>query len=170
MVVVGGSKAGADMALCFSRAGYDNMKWVYRTPYLFWKYELMFHNRSLLNKLRGLTTLVALLWALLSKTIAGGILKPVDTAAVPSPQRQHHTAAPAAAMGHRALPLLLGSGTSPFEATRQPSSGPPKAADLRPNPLTQVSSGALDSPLRMASYTTTGTSSTVIAVGGSNHR
>ena len=36
----------------------------------------------------------------------------------------------------RALPLLLGSGPSRFEATRQPSSGPPKAADLRPNPLT----------------------------------
>ena len=35
-----------------------------------------------------------------------------------------------------ALPLLLGSGPSRFEATRQPSSGPPKAADLRPNPLT----------------------------------
>ena len=62
------------MALCFSRAGYDNMKWVYRTSYIFWKYELMFHNRSLLNMLRGLTTVVALLWALLSKTIAGGIM------------------------------------------------------------------------------------------------
>jgi hypothetical protein len=36
----------------------------------------------------------------------------------------------------RALPLLLGNGLSPFEATRQPSSGPPKAVDLRPNPLT----------------------------------
>ena len=36
----------------------------------------------------------------------------------------------------RALPLLLGSGPSPFEATRQPSSGRPKAEDRRPNPLT----------------------------------
>jgi hypothetical protein len=36
----------------------------------------------------------------------------------------------------RALPLLLGSGPSPFEAIRQPSSGRPKAEDLRPNPLT----------------------------------
>ena len=35
-----------------------------------------------------------------------------------------------------ALPLLLGSGPSPFEATRQPSSGRPKAEDLRPKPLT----------------------------------
>ena len=35
-----------------------------------------------------------------------------------------------------ALPLLLGSGPSPFEATRQPSCGPPKTEDLRPNPLT----------------------------------
>ena len=32
--------------------------------------------------------------------------------------------------------MFLGSGPSPFEATRQPSSGPPKAEDLRANPLT----------------------------------
>ena len=36
----------------------------------------------------------------------------------------------------RALPLLLGSGPIPFEATRQPSSGRPKSEDLRPKPLT----------------------------------
>ena len=30
----------------------------------------------------------------------------------------------------------MGSARSPFEATSQPSSGPPKAADLRANPLT----------------------------------
>ena len=36
----------------------------------------------------------------------------------------------------RALPILLGSGPSPFNATCQPSSGPAEAADLRPNPLT----------------------------------
>ena len=38
----------------------------------------------------------------------------------------------------RALPILLGSGPSPFDATRQPFSGPAEAADLRPNPLTQA--------------------------------
>ena len=36
----------------------------------------------------------------------------------------------------RALPLLLGSGPSPFEATRQPSKGRPETEDLRPNPPT----------------------------------
>ena len=36
----------------------------------------------------------------------------------------------------RAPRLILDSALSRFEATRQPSSGPPKAADLRPNPLT----------------------------------
>ena len=36
----------------------------------------------------------------------------------------------------RALPLVLGSAASPFEATSQPSKGRPKAEDLRPNPLT----------------------------------
>ena len=38
----------------------------------------------------------------------------------------------------RAPRLILGSAGSRFEATRQPSSGPPKAADLRPNPLTGI--------------------------------
>ena len=37
-------------------------------------------------------------------------------------------------MGQRAF--LLGSGPSPFEATRQPSKGCPETEDLRPNPLT----------------------------------
>ena len=32
--------------------------------------------------------------------------------------------------------MILGSAASRFEATRQPSSGPSKAADLRPDPLT----------------------------------
>ena len=36
----------------------------------------------------------------------------------------------------RAPRLILGSAPSRFEATSQPSSGRPKAADLRPNPLT----------------------------------
>ena len=36
----------------------------------------------------------------------------------------------------RVFPLVLGSAASPFEATRQTSSGPPKAADLRPKPRT----------------------------------
>ena len=34
------------------------------------------------------------------------------------------------------LSLLLGSGSSPFEATGQPSKGRPETEDLRPNPLT----------------------------------
>ena len=41
----------------------------------------------------------------------------------------------------RAPRLILGSAPSPFEATRQPSSGPPKATDLRPNPLTGMAIG-----------------------------
>ena len=50
-------------------------------------------------------------------------------------QRQRPTATPATAMGS-VFPLVLGSAASPFEATRQPSSRPPKAEDLRPDPLT----------------------------------
>ena len=41
----------------------------------------------------------------------------------------------------RAPRLILDSASSPFEATRQPSSGPTKAADPRPNPLTGAAAG-----------------------------
>ena len=37
----------------------------------------------------------------------------------------------------RAPRSILGSAPSRFEATRQPSSGPPTATDLRPNPLSR---------------------------------
>ena len=46
-----------------------------------------------------------------------------------------------------ALPLLLGSGPSPFEATRQPAKGCPETEDLRPNPLAGT---ACTQPMRRA--------------------
>ena len=75
-------------------------------------------------------------WYILSEELAGGgrMLEPVDTAAAfasgsaPRPSLPQPWAS--------ALPLLLRSGPSPVEATSQPSIGPPKAADLRPKPLT----------------------------------
>ncbi|CAE8636876.1 unnamed protein product [Polarella glacialis] len=71
VVVVGGSMAACDLALCFQRAGYETYDWVFRTPYLFWKYEAVFHNRSFLNALRGFSTVVGLLLSLVSQTLAG---------------------------------------------------------------------------------------------------
>eukprot|EP00553_Chaetoceros_curvisetus_P009847 CAMPEP_0204613776 /NCGR_PEP_ID=MMETSP0717-20131115/1691_1 /ASSEMBLY_ACC=CAM_ASM_000666 /TAXON_ID=230516 /ORGANISM="Chaetoceros curvisetus" /LENGTH=598 /DNA_ID=CAMNT_0051626309 /DNA_START=294 /DNA_END=2090 /DNA_ORIENTATION=- len=73
VVVVGGSKAGCDLALSFQRGGYDKFSWLYRTPYIFWKYEVMFHNRSITNTLRGFTTIVALLMTLVSQRLSGWI-------------------------------------------------------------------------------------------------
>ena len=61
-------------------------------------------------------------------------LKPVDTAAALASGST--TQQPLSQPWARVLPLFLCSGPSPFEATRQPSSGPSEAADLRPNPLT----------------------------------
>ena len=53
VVVIGGSKTACDLALCFQRAGYDDFDWVFRKPYLFHKYEHFFHDRSLINTMRG---------------------------------------------------------------------------------------------------------------------
>ena len=63
----------------------------------------------------------------------GRILWPVDTDGRPR-QRQHPLPQPWA----RALPRIVTTGPSPFKATRQPSKGPPKAADRRPNPLAGI--------------------------------
>lgn len=71
VVVVGGSKAACDLALCFQRAGYGAYDWVSRTPYLFLKYEAICHNRSFLNALRGFSTVVGVLLSLVSQTLAG---------------------------------------------------------------------------------------------------
>ena len=73
IVVVGGSRAACDMVLCFQRAGYKNFEWVYRKPYVFWKYEVLFHDRSFLNILRGITTVVALPSSLISSKLMGCI-------------------------------------------------------------------------------------------------
>ena len=74
VVVVGGSKAGSDIVLCFQRAGYQAFDWVYRSPYIFWKYELMFKNESFVNMLRGFTTILAILWSLVSMTLSGWMM------------------------------------------------------------------------------------------------
>ena len=61
-------------------------------------------------------------------------LKPVDTAAALG---SGSTARPPLPQPRAsALALLLGSGPSPFEATRQHSKGRPETEDLRPKPLT----------------------------------
>ena len=71
VLVVGGSKSGCDMALCFQRSGYDNFNWLYRIPYIFWKYECILHDRSFKNVLRGFTTVIGLLISLVSESLSG---------------------------------------------------------------------------------------------------
>ena len=73
VVVVGGSKSGCDLALCFQRSGYDKFRWLYRKPYLFFKYEVVCHNRSLFNTLRGFTTIIGLLMSLVSDRLSGWV-------------------------------------------------------------------------------------------------
>ena len=68
---------------------------------------------------------------------ARSILKPVDTAAALASGST--TRPPLSQPWARVLPLFLGSGPSPFEATRQPSKGRPETEDLRSNPLTGTS-------------------------------
>jgi len=71
VVVVGGSKAACDQMLNFHRAGYTNVTWVYRKSYLFWKYEVTFHDRSFFSILRGISTVMGMLVAVVSPALAG---------------------------------------------------------------------------------------------------
>ena len=65
------------------------------------------------------------------------ILKPVDMAAALA---SGSTTRPLLSQPWAsALPLLLGRGPNPFEATHQPSSGRAEAEELRSNPLTGMS-------------------------------
>ena len=61
-------------------------------------------------------------------------LKPVDSAA--SLARSSTTRPLLPQPWASTLALLLRSGPSPFEATRQPSKGRPETEDVPPNPLT----------------------------------
>lgn len=62
VIVVGGGKAAVDMVLSFRRSGHQNVTWMMRKPYLFYKYEVLLHNGSLLNKIRGVSYLCTMLW------------------------------------------------------------------------------------------------------------
>ena len=73
VIIVGGGKAACDVVLSFRRAGYTNFTWLMRKPYLFYRYETLFHNGSLLNKMRGLSYLATVLWTGVSSKL-GAIL------------------------------------------------------------------------------------------------
>lgn len=62
VIIVGGGKAACDVVLGFRRAGYTNFTWLMRKPYLFYRFETLFHNGSLPNKMRGLSYLATVLW------------------------------------------------------------------------------------------------------------
>lgn len=69
VLVVGGGKAACDVALSFHRAGYNNFTWMMRKPYLFYKFEVLLHNASFKNKVRGLSYLSTVLWCGVSKRL-----------------------------------------------------------------------------------------------------
>jgi len=53
VLVVGGGKGGSDMVINFVDADYKNYEWAVRKNYVFWKYERVFHDRSVLNMFGG---------------------------------------------------------------------------------------------------------------------
>ncbi len=73
VIIVGGGKAGVDVALSLRRAGYGNFTWLMRKPFLFYKFESLLHDASFKNKVRGISYLCTVLWCGVS-TKLGAIL------------------------------------------------------------------------------------------------
>jgi len=60
VAVVGAGKSGADMVSAFHCIGHKEVTWVMRKPYYYFRYETLFHARTLIAKLRALLCLVGL--------------------------------------------------------------------------------------------------------------
>ncbi len=73
VVVIGGGKASCDVVLGLRRAGYENVTWVMRKPYLFYRFESLLHDASPRNRLRGITYLATVLYTGLSQRL-GAVL------------------------------------------------------------------------------------------------
>jgi len=64
VLVVGGSKASTDMVMNFERAGYKNVMWAFKKPYMFIKYEELFMKRSCGGMVSGFMTLIGLFYSM----------------------------------------------------------------------------------------------------------
>ena len=53
VLVVGAGKSGCDMVCAFQKRGYQNLTWLYRSPYWFMNYEAIIFKLTPLNMLRG---------------------------------------------------------------------------------------------------------------------
>jgi cation diffusion facilitator CzcD-associated flavoprotein CzcO len=73
VIVVGGGKAACDVVLGLTRAGYRDFEWVMRKPYLFYRFEVLLHDASPMDRIRGLSYLATVIWTGISRRF-GAIL------------------------------------------------------------------------------------------------
>ncbi|CAE6925618.1 FMO1 [Symbiodinium sp. CCMP2456] len=66
VLVLGAGKSGCDMIQAFQIAGYENVNWLCRETYWFWRHAAMFHDRSILGMLRAVCCLLFVFCALFS--------------------------------------------------------------------------------------------------------
>lgn len=58
VLVLSAGKSGCDMIQAFQIAGYENVTWLCRETYWFWRHDAMFHDRSVLGMLRPVCCLL----------------------------------------------------------------------------------------------------------------
>merc|ERR1719235_743279 len=61
VLIIGGGKSACDMICAFQMQSYNNITWLFRTPYWFLNYEVVCHGRSVVGVLRGLLACLCLL-------------------------------------------------------------------------------------------------------------
>ena len=66
VLVLGAGKSACDMIQAFQIAGYENVTWLCRETYWFWRHAAMFHDRSILGMLRAVGCLLFFLCGLVS--------------------------------------------------------------------------------------------------------
>lgn len=84
VAVVGAGKSGADMVAALHCSGHKEVTWVIRKPYFYFRFEVLFHQRSLLAKLRSLLCLVGMLLSRFFPTLGLLVLWLIGYVTLPS--------------------------------------------------------------------------------------
>ncbi|CAJ1431906.1 unnamed protein product [Effrenium voratum] len=70
VLIIGAAKSGCDMVEAFQREGYENVTWLHRKSYWFFKYRAFFHHRSFLEKMRAVLFLACFMLFFVAPSVA----------------------------------------------------------------------------------------------------
>lgn len=74
IAVIGGGKTSVDLLFSFQKAGYNQISWVYRNPYMFSKMEFVFSAPSIRKIFLGMSFIVTVFSTLISNRLANWLM------------------------------------------------------------------------------------------------